>query len=29
MVEHAPAATFFTRAASPEARAFLEGRILI
>jgi tungstate transport system ATP-binding protein len=29
VVEHAPAATFFARAQSPEARAFLEGRILI
>ncbi len=29
VVEHAPAALFFARAQSPEARAFLEGRILI
>jgi tungstate transport system ATP-binding protein len=29
VVEHAPAASFFARAQSPEAQAFLEGRILI
>jgi tungstate transport system ATP-binding protein len=29
VVEHTPASTFFARARSPEARAFLEGRILI
>jgi len=29
VVEHAPAEAFFARARSPEARAFLEGRILI
>lgn len=29
VVEHAPAEAFFARAQSPEARAFLEGRIVV